>query len=535
MNIILNNIINIFLKKNDKIKPEENKNSICIIRKILNSSNNLQNMINDTNKYLDNNLEISNNFEISNKFELSNNLAVSNNLSFTNKFKISSKDNLEILVGNEDKSEIDLSGKKTEREKPINSVHYSSSNIEDEYDNKNKIINNFNIFLKCFIHELRTPLSTISMGINLLENQIQNNEKKNIINDLNKNILFIENIFTKFALIKNGNIQLNKFENFDIETIIKTTYNMLQYNIKKKKIIFEYNIDKNINQIIYGDEHNINHVFINLVKNAINYSVPDRVNKISIDVSSIKTNLIINIYDTNNHILPHIKKNLFQLLNSTSGSGLGLYICKNIIELHNGTITHDCLDNIGNKFTIILKHNGFEKMNYLQYSQKIIKSIKENLSFENLLSVKNNKYDVMIGDDSSMTLKMMFQILKASDNINNIHIANNGAEIISKLMENMNLINILLIDKNMPILDGNKTVKILRRFDCDKLIFGVTGSDDINDINQFMEDGVDYVFIKPLNKAKLIIFFNFLNKYGDKRKKNKVIKEIKQNLFWVDR
>lgn len=558
MNIILNNIINIFLRKNDKIKPEENKNSICVIRRIINSTNNLQNIIMDSQKYLDNNasnkLELSNNFEFSNKFEFSNNLGISNNISVTNKFKISSKDNVEILVGDEDQSKIDNS--QSTKNSVVSFVGTQNTRLKNEYDTKNKLINNFNIFLKCFIHELRTPLSTISMGINLLENQIPNNEKQNIIGDLNKNIVFIENIFTKFALIKNGNIQLNKFENFNIETVIKTTYNILQYNIKKKKIIFEYNIEKNINQIIYGDEHNINHVFINLVKNAINYSVggleersgsysPNRVNKISIDVSSIGTNLIINICDTNNHILPHIKKNLFQLLNSTSGSGLGLYICKNIIELHNGTITHDCLDNIGNKFTITLvsgvtkdttlKHNGFEKMNYLQYSQKIIKSIKENLSFENLLSVKNNKYDIMIGDDSSMTLKMMFQILKASDNINNIHVANNGAEIISKLIENMNLINILLIDKNMPVLDGNKTVRILRRFDCDKLIFGVTGSDDINDINQFMEDGVDYVFIKPLNKAKLIIFFNFLNKYGDKRIKNKVIKEIKQNLFWLDK
>ena len=60
------------------------------------------------------------------------------------------------------------------------------------------------------------------------------------------------------------------------------------------------------------------------------------------------------ICDNNPAILPHIKERLFQTFNSTSGSGLGLYICKTIVELHGGTISHEYIQPIGNKFIITL-------------------------------------------------------------------------------------------------------------------------------------------------------------------------------------
>ena len=74
-----------------------------------------------------------------------------------------------------------------------------------------------------------------------------------------------------------------------------------------------------------------------------------------------KQTIQIIICDNNNHILPHIKEHLFESFNSTSGSGLGLYICKSIVELHGGTIIHEYISPIGNKFIITLPLAVYEK------------------------------------------------------------------------------------------------------------------------------------------------------------------------------
>jgi signal transduction histidine kinase len=77
-----------------------------------------------------------------------------------------------------------------------------NNNISLKSDINNKPID-FNLYLKMFIHELRTPISTISMGLNILETKDKTSEELQIIKDLNESIKFLENIFNKcLQLIK---------------------------------------------------------------------------------------------------------------------------------------------------------------------------------------------------------------------------------------------------------------------------------------------------------------------------------------------
>lgn len=322
---------------------------------------------------------------------------------------------------------------------------------------------NFNVYLKMFIHELRTPISTISMGLSLLENDDNSNENKHIIKDMNESVVFIENIFSKFIVIQDGNIKLNSFDPFSLDDLLQNVISLLHFHIQTEDVWLEYKIHSDVADVNYGDKYNIKHCIINIVKNAIKYRMNSCKSFITIDVKYVndpklklhvimptinvpplntgisnissdslasqnKTNnfckssisfenpgdthdlhcmkstkptipfpfssckkpthsgrnIVSNVkhdtdrdwlpkYDTipedikrkkqtiqiiicdnNEHILPHIKTHLFESFNSTSGSGLGLYICKNIIELHGGTIIHEFIVPIGNQFTITL-------------------------------------------------------------------------------------------------------------------------------------------------------------------------------------
>jgi len=267
---------------------------------------------------------------------------------------------------------------------------------------------NFNLYMKMFIHELRTPISTISMGLELLGTGTKKRaDEQEIIRDLKESIVFIENIFSKFAVIHEDSIVLNVFSAFSLENMTSQVVRLLEYHLNEPCITFQCVIDPDVHPWNDGDEHNLIHCLLNLLKNAIKYrslsgttyislhirrlaaaaaadtaelrqqqphpppleKKPSRSRLInntnmywrtsrqsdmdSTDTPSPNQTVSITVNDNNPPILPHIKKRLFESFNSTSGSGMGLYICKNIVTLHGGTISHDFTSE-GNQFTIVL-------------------------------------------------------------------------------------------------------------------------------------------------------------------------------------
>jgi signal transduction histidine kinase/CheY-like chemotaxis protein len=385
-----------------------------------------------------------------------------------------------------------------------------------------------NMYNKCLIHELRTPLSNILLAINFIENNFieydKNNELLNIIDVLYKSLNFAEDILTKFCVIQNGTIALNIFEPFSIKELFRNVEKILQYNIKEKDTRLIYNINENVHDMVYGDLVNIKHCVINLIKNAIKYNNQQN-NIIIINVNSVNEDnefqsIIMSILDNNNSIPKHIKDNLFQPFNSTSGSGLGLYICKKILELHNGSIEHE-YNNSGNQFNIFIDLKIQRNLN-----------LEENIIIVNSNINENIKYNIIIVDDSELTIKLMYKIFKKNIKINNVMTAKNGLDAIDKIYNNPNEIDIVFIDNEMPKLNGIQTVKLLRGIHFDKIIIGITGS-SFTDLNEFNYCGIDYVFSKPLDKNKIEIIMSFLNKDDLVRQPYKTLQLNNSQLEWV--
>jgi len=564
----------------------------------------------------------------------------------------------------------------------------------------------FDVYLKCLVHELRTPLSIISLGMNVLEKNCKKSQR-GTINDVHDIIKYIENIFTNFAVIQDGNIALNAFEPFNIHQLIKNVESILRYAMIKHDIAFEYYIDDQIYPWIFADVHNIQHVLINIINNAIKYSIPTRTNKIILNIvlSDMKSEtttpkktvnkkqtIEISICDSNDYILPHIKQRLFESFNSTSGSGLGLYICKQIIEMHGGTISHDYITvpqnvsvdtkknaddpspenkvieienirytkqkrektsvqmdkvpqqityedskhpdkfrnnatasnspqqntssgnftrsmdendvnillhnfhkNIGNKFEIVLtvdlcedvklqsnsncfmadnvssinnksdnnsesqssssNHNkSTTDMKYQHNTtnqtqntadiqnvsntqnvlirRKSFTQIEENQDFSNI-SKDKSRYNVMIVDDSILNRKMLYKLLKQIPIFHEVFTAVDGIDAIHKICKNMNSIDIILIDKYMPQMDGMMVTKLLRGINFDNLIFEITGMDHKNNKNEIFDKfSANYVFIKPFDAEKINQMVQFIQKYGVKIQPNKIISLSNDELSW---
>jgi len=417
-------------------------------------------------------------------------------------------------------------------EEIVDEIH-DSFTIRDLQKPKQNTLDH-NVYMKCFVHELRTPISTITMGLQLLKQCNHGPDEKQIIKDIQQSVIFIENILTKFATVQDDNIELNTFEPFSLLKLITTVEILILYNFKESSVTFKYEIDPEVVLWNYGDVHNIKHVLINLLKNAIKYRVGTRQNTISMDIALLsKTEdrqmVHISVQDTNDPLLPHIKEHLFETFNSTSGSGMGLYICKTIVELHGGTIAHEFREPQGNNFIIVLPLTMC-----LDVSLQIHTPSSKQTSIKvPLADVPVTTYSVLLVDDSILNRKMMYKLLNSVPLFGYIYSAEDGAGAMAKINKYQDKIDLVLLDKNMPVMNGWETVAALRKHPYNKLVVGLTGEDSPEEIQGFVDRGADYVIVKPLDKDKLNLLCQFLVKYGTDRSPNQTIQRVNDHLEWV--
>jgi CheY-like chemotaxis protein len=371
-------------------------------------------------------------------------------------------------------------------------------------------------YIKCLFHDFRSPLNNISMGIAILEN-INNNDEEvyNIINNIKHSCYFINNSLNGFLnlnnIMNNNDEFINiKNEQFSILHLIKTTINLLFFKIKEKKINIIYSFSDDIIDLVYGDFCNLQHVFLNLLSNAIKFSKNN--SNINFNVINKNNDYIFNIIDENVYIEEHIKNKLFlkyntdnnkNAINNTPGTGLGLFICKKIIDLLNGEIYHSYNDkHEGNIFTVKLKLNKYNNIIELPMTP-------ENTPITTPINRTINKYyiNIYIVDDDNISRKMLKKILslKLNNNINIVEFED-GLDLINKCHDILDTINIIFIDNKMKHLNGILTTKILRALGYKNIIIGLSGDNNEN----FYKYGADKLYLKPLSNEHIDEIINDL-------------------------
>ncbi len=204
-------------------------------------------------------------------------------------------------------------------------------------------------FVALTAHQLRTPLSGIRWTLEMFLDETfgkLNKEQKEYIKQLSDNstrLIKVVNRFLNVARIEQGRL-IEKREIFDIVDIIDTNIKEMDLLIKEKEIDFSFDFSKDIITIISGDLEKLKIVIQNLIENAIRYT--PKKGKIKIDLKNIQNNLIFSVKDDGYGIPKEEQEKIFTKFFrgsnikkvDTEGSGLGLFVIKNIIEAHNGRI-----------------------------------------------------------------------------------------------------------------------------------------------------------------------------------------------------
>lgn len=197
-------------------------------------------------------------------------------------------------------------------------------------------------FIALASHELKTPLTTIRGFLQILERNATDDIGKLFIGKAVKQTDKLNKLISELldiSKIGSGKLSLN-FEHFDLQNLILEVMELFQYSNDTHKIILENNCLK---AIVQADKARIEQVILNLVSNAIKYS-PNS-DKVYIRLDNSDTAMTVTISDNGMGLSEDQQSKLFAKFyrvnenQNISGLGIGLYIAKEIIERHHGTIS----------------------------------------------------------------------------------------------------------------------------------------------------------------------------------------------------
>ncbi|SRX54861.1 hybrid sensor histidine kinase/response regulator [Aequorivita sp. CIP111184] len=360
-------------------------------------------------------------------------------------------------------------------------------------------------FMSNMSHELRTPLNTI-MGIAEIElSKLNNNEERKqfeIIKNASISLLSNVNDILDFEKIETKQLELKK-EEFNPSIILNQISNNWREEAINKGLNYQFEMDYEIPILVKGDQERFVQIVNNVLGNAVKFT---NTGNILFKMRCTKRakgiyNFSFNISDTGVGIDSDFKQNIFDSFNQMKldhkrrfgGIGLGLTIVKYLVELHQGTINIESTPNKGTQVFIDILIEGVVKDSSIDTPAYVESSLQ-------------NKLHVLVVEDNVLNQMVMRKMLNSYSGVS-FAVVNNGAEAIEALKKD--IYNIVLMDLQMPVMDGYEATRLIRNGASGKTIstipiIAVTADAMQETHKKVLDIGMNDYMTKPVNRDLLI-------------------------------
>ncbi len=375
-------------------------------------------------------------------------------------------------------------------------------------ENANKIKSEF---LADMSHEIRTPLNGVIGFINLLNKTELNPKQREYISTIRKSantLLAIINDILDFSKIEAGKLRIEQTA-MDIRECIDETLNLLAPYAHEKHIALIPLIYSDVPPVVIGDPLRLKQIITNLVSNSIKFTEQGNVIVRAILDYETHTQMTmrVSVTDTGIGLSNEEQKNLFQAFNQTKiettrkfgGTGLGLVICKKLVEQMGGSIHVESEPQKGTTFwfTFQVEKYTVKESDPLNAATILLPSQK-NIN----LSPSNAK--VLAVDDNPENLKLITILLE--DLGVQVTAVNSGEEaIIAVQQHNFQLI---LMDVRMPKMSGIDAIHMIRDLEKNENrpktpIIALTAHALANERQALLSAGIDGYLTKPIEELQL--------------------------------
>ncbi|MFO7862381.1 MAG: ATP-binding protein [Salinivirgaceae bacterium] len=369
-------------------------------------------------------------------------------------------------------------------------------------------------FLANMSHEIRTPMNGISGMAKLLQDTPLNKEQLAYLESINSSaatLLVIINDILDFSKIEAGKIEFDK-ANFNINDLIDRLYKTFKVKTDEKNISLTFIKDDTLPEFLSGDQVRLNQILNNLLSNAVKFTdqgnITLSVKVINRDIETVT--LLFSVKDTGIGIAKekmHDIFNSFQQESSSTtrkygGTGLGLTISKQLVELQEGKMSLESNKGEGSTFSFHITYripprSAIEKeFLMLAEEQKAAHRLKAK-------QIPPEDITILLAEDNAINQNFATTILRK--NKFRVDVAGDGDKVL-KLLDTKPY-DIILMDLHMPEKDGYETTTIIRNSEKPYKnipIIAVTAAAIKGEKERCFNEGMNAYISKPYDPAELI-------------------------------
>lgn len=360
-------------------------------------------------------------------------------------------------------------------------------------------------FMSNMSHELRTPINAI-MGIAeiQLQEQLNNKEQRTqfeIIKNASLSLLSHVNDILDFEKIEKNELVL-KDEEFNPSIVLHQISNNWKIEAETKGLYYQFEMDCDMPSRVRGDEERFVQIINNVLGNAVKFtnsggiSFKLKCNSQANDMHRFSLIVIDTGIGMNLNVKKHLYDSFSQMKQNHSrqfgGIGLGLTIVRHLVELFEGQINIESTEGKGTEVCIDL---ALKSMPFVERKPQLSTDLFHN----------SKPLHVLIVEDNLMNQMVMKKLLNSAPNVS-LAVANNGSEAIDALKKEV--YDIILMDLQMPIMDGYEATQIIRSGALGVLLMDIpiiaVTADAMQETKQRVLDiGMNDYMTKPVNRDLL--------------------------------